>query len=99
MTKKEWQAIEEARRLLGLGERAARKEIKRAYHCLSKQYHPDTSAGEDQEMMYRLTTAYELLMRYCEQYRFPLVPEDGHLDAKDWWMDRFGSDPLWGRRS
>ena len=38
-------------------------------------------------------------MRYCDSYRFPLVPPEGHIyDAEDWWMDRFGQDPLWGRR-
>ena len=99
MTRKEWQAIDKARRLFGLEERATLGEIKKAYHRLSKRYHPDTAAAKDREMIYRLTAAYELLMHYCEQYRFPLVPEDGHIyDAEDWWMERFGRDPLWGRR-
>jgi len=102
MTRKEWQAIERARKVLGLGDRATLAEMKKAYHLLSKKYHPDTREGAlegDRDMMYRLTDAYNLLMRYCEGYRFPLVPPEGDIyDAEDWWMDRFGQDPLWGRR-
>ena len=102
MNRKEWQAIGKARELLGLADRATLAEIKRAYYKLSKQYHPDT-AGEDyaegEEMMYKLTESYDLLMRYCEDYRFPLTPGESDIyDAEDWWMDRFGQDPLWSRR-
>lgn len=102
MTRKEWQAIDRARKVLGLGERATLAEIKKAYHRLSKQHHPDirsAGTGEERETMYRLIEAYNLLMRYCESYRFPLAPPENHIyDAEDWWMDRFGQDPLWGKR-
>ncbi len=102
MNRNEWQAIENARKLLCLGDRATLGEMKRAYYKLSKKHHPDKSrekhAPED-DMMYRLTEAYNLLMRYCEEYRFPLVKSEGDIyDAEDWWMDRFGQDPLWSRR-
>lgn len=102
MNRKEWQAIERAGKLLGLGDRATLGEIKRAYRRLSKQHHPDT-AGEDRgtedDMMYHLTAAYNLLMRYCNEYRFPLSRPEGDIyDAEDWWMDRFGNDPLWSKR-
>jgi len=102
MNRREWQAIKEAGKLLGLGDKATLGEMKRAYYRLSKQYHPDT-AGEDvspdDEMMCRLAEAYKLLMRYCEEYRFPLSrTEEDIYDAEDWWMDRFGQDPLWSRR-
>ncbi len=102
MTRKEWEAIEKARKVLGLGDKATLGEMKRAYYSLSKQYHPDTAGEEhaaDEEMIYRLTEAYNLLMRYCEGYRFPLIPGESDIyDAEDWWMDRFGQDPVWYRR-
>ena len=102
MNRKEWQAVENARKLLGLGDRATLGEMKRSYYRMSKQHHPDTAGDDhssDDDMMYRLTEAYNLLMRYCEEYRFPLSkPEDDIYDAEDWWMDRFGQDPLWSRR-
>lgn len=102
MNKKEWQGIDRARKLLGLADRATIGEIKRAYRRLCKEYHPDTTTAAAQantETIYQLTEAYELLMRYCREYRFPLQPEDSdNVDAEDWWLDRFGQDPLWGRR-
>lgn len=100
MNRKEWRAIEEAARLLGLGDKATLGEIKRAYYRLSKQHHPDTAGADgDDDMMYRLTAAYNLLMRYCEEYRFPLSRrEEDIYDAEDWWMERFGQDHLWSRR-
>ena len=109
MNRKEWQAIEQARELLLLGDRATLAEIKRAYHSQSKLHHPDTAeAGKDRddELMYRITAAYELLLRYCSEYRFPLRRESGEqddldiYDPEDWWQARFGQDPLWsGRRT
>ena len=101
MNKKEWQAIGRARELLKLDDRATLGEIKRAYHRMSKKYHPDLSGGTEErsEIMYRITEAYELLMRYTKEYRFPLTPGDGEIyDAEDWWMDRFGQDPLWSNK-
>jgi preprotein translocase subunit Sec63 len=101
MNRREWQVIEEARKLLGLGDKATLGEMKRAYYSLSKQHHPDTagqdsSSEADEEMMYRLTEAYNLLMRYCDEYRFPLSkPENDIYDAEDWWMDRFGQESPW----
>jgi DnaJ-class molecular chaperone len=104
MNQKDWRNIEEAAALLQLGETATLGEIKRAYRHLSKKYHPDTKpehAAEDEEHMYRLTAAYELLRRYCETYRFPLQrPDNAHeydlYDPQEWWRARFGQDPIWG---
>lgn len=104
MNAKEWQAIEQAREVLGLGERATLAEIKRSYRRLSKLHHPDATeqaAGLSGEQMYRITAAYELLMRYCNEYRFPLKREGAGdeglniYDPEDWWQARFGEDPLW----
>ena len=98
MNKKEWQAIDRARELFKLDDRATLGEMKRAYHRMCKKYHPDRAgdSDKDSDIMYRLTEAHELLMRYTDEYRFPLTPGDGDIyDAEDWWMDRFGQDPLW----
>jgi hypothetical protein len=103
MTRAEWQAIYEAKELLNLGDKATPGEMKRAYRNLCKQHHPDLTSKKDlpknDEIMQRLTKAYDLLMRYCDQYRIPLVPDDAEtMDPEDWWMDRFGRDPLWGKK-
>lgn len=102
MTRKEWEAIGRARKILDLDDRATLADIKKAYHRLCKKHHPDTREGHtesDQEIMYKLTAAYNLLMRYCDSYQFPLVPPEGHIyDAEDWWMERFGQQPRWRKK-
>ena len=67
MNRKEWQAIEDARKLLSLGDKATLGEIKRAYHRLSKEHHPDVAENDrdtDDDTMYRLTAAYNLPARH-----------------------------------
>ncbi|OKY75684.1 MAG: hypothetical protein BM485_08175 [Desulfobulbaceae bacterium DB1] len=99
MTKKDWEKIIAAREVLGLGEAASLAEIKKAYRRLSKIHHPDMAGGgkESQNKMRQVTEAYQALLLYCKNYRFPLVMQKETLDAEDWWFDRFGRDPLWGK--
>jgi preprotein translocase subunit Sec63 len=100
MTNEEWKKIIAARELLGLGEKATQAEIKKAFRRLSKKHHPDLAQKGEQGgevTIQALTEAYQTLLDYCQNYRFPLVPgEDQPLEGEDWWMDRFGDDPLWG---
>ncbi|MCB2183508.1 MAG: DnaJ domain-containing protein [Desulfobulbaceae bacterium] len=103
MTKKDWQKIEAARELLALGEKATLAEIKDAYRRMSKKYHPDLAkknrVSENRIHMHEVTEAYRILIRYCRNYRFPLVKQDDEqLEPEDWWFDRFGQDPLWGKK-
>lgn len=101
--KKGWKKIVAAKELLGLPDQATQHKVKEAYRRLSKKHHPDLAeegggiaAGKVE--MHRLTEAYKTLMHHCENYSIPLVPGEGAevLDGEDWWMDRFGQDPLWG---
>jgi len=72
--------IEEARKLLGLGEAATLKEIKIAYRTLAHRHHPDklgSAAGEKNgEAMKRLNWAYKLLTDYCNEYKYSFKEED-----------------------
>jgi hypothetical protein len=90
-----------ARQLLDLENCASLEEIKLAYRRKAKAHHPDLNepqAGEEERIeMHRLTEAYRVLTDYCFSYRIPLEPEEGPLDDEDWWMQRFGNDPLWGK--
>lgn len=72
--------IDEARRLLGLGDAATLKEIRHTYRRMAYRYHPDkykdgTSVG-DEEFMKRLNWAYKLLVDYCSNYKYPFREED-----------------------
>ena len=72
--------INEARQLLGLGETATLKEIKEAYKRAANRYHPDKCQDGDkpecEEMMKKINQAYQLLTRYCAQYRYSFREED-----------------------
>ena len=85
--------IDQARRLLGLGELASIAEIKTAYRHLCKQWHPD--ALEDDAIgsgkIKDINAAYRLLLDYCETYRFSFSPEEVEsFDPERWWSRRFG---------
>lgn len=104
MTKKEWEKIIAARDILNLGEEATLAQIKAAFRRMSKKYHPDTAGkgaeagGPETISMADINDAYQTLLEYCRNYRFPLVMDKENLDPEDWWMDRFGQDPLWGKQ-
>jgi len=44
------------------------KDIKRQYKKLSKKYHPDIVGSN--EMIHKLNESYNILMDYCENYKF-----------------------------
>ncbi len=99
VSKRQWLIIEEAKELFGLGDRATLREIKTVFRRLTKKYHPDL-AGEspdNRSKSQEITEAYQALLSYCEAYEFPLVKAESDLevDDEDWWMNRFGQDPLW----
>ena len=102
MTRKEWKQITRAARLLGLGERATLDQIKKAFRRLSKKHHPDlqktSPQAKDEIKMHELSDAYHLLLEYCKNYAFPLLPgDDEPLEGEDWWFKRFGQDHHWGK--
>ena len=106
MKKNKWQSIEAARKTLHLNEDATLAEIKKAYHDLCKKHHPDGSSdinGKNSQKIYDLTEAYELLMQYCRDYRFPLSrpssEEPDMYDPEEWWVERFGEHSFWKKNS
>ena len=104
MTGKKRRDIRAAADLLGLGETASLAEIKKAYRRLSKEHHPDMNKPSTQKSqtveMHKISEAYEILLKYCAGYRFPLNPEDREpLEGDDWWFERFGQDHHWGKGS
>jgi len=97
-----WEKILAARQLLELGNAASLEEIREAYRRKAKQHHPDTvpvAPGQEPPVaMHLLTEAYQTIIGYCHTYRIPLEPGDNNQDDdEDWWMKRFGQDPLWGK--
>lgn len=98
-----WEKIAKARELLNLGDSCSINELKQAFRELAKVHHPDkataTEENTDSATMQDLNDAYRILLEYCEKYPISLVRgETSELDDEDWWMNRFGNDPLWGRK-
>jgi hypothetical protein len=87
--------IDQARRLLGLGERASIEEIKIAYRQMCKRWHPDSlrdNLGSSTKMR-EINAAYRLLLDYCENYRCSFLPDKVEsLDPEKWWYQRFGEN-------
>lgn len=97
MKRGRWEAIDRARRLLGLMDKASRMEIREAYKRACRQCHPDVSQDPGgEEKMARINAAYRLLMDYSDGYRISFEPNEDGMDDHEWWFFRFGQDPIWG---
>ncbi len=94
--------ISGARSLLNLGTEATMDEIKTSYRNLLMQWHPDVcgeSRDQCKEMTEKVVAAYRILVHYCSNYRFSFSKEAvmRHLSEEEWWFERFGHDPFWGK--
>jgi len=72
--------IDKARRLLGLGEEVTLKQIRSTYRKMAFRHHPDRNRGADssehEKIMKRLNWAYKLLLQYCHDYKYSFREED-----------------------
>lgn len=90
-----------ARKVLDLPESAAMHEIKENYRRLIRIWHPD-KCGEDKDICHEMTEsiirAQEIIMDYCSRYEFSFSRKEveKYLSAREWWLKKFGVDPIWG---
>ncbi|MGD9014852.1 MAG: J domain-containing protein [Candidatus Omnitrophota bacterium] len=79
--------IEQARKLLGLGETATLEEIKQVYRELNLKYHPDRCKGEQkresEEMLKRINNAKDIILSYCAGYRYSFKEKDVKRSSLD----------------
>ncbi len=97
-----YQEITSARTLLELEETASIQEIKTNYRRLIAEWHPDKcheNRDKCAEMTRRIISAYNTIQNYCRDYRYSFSKETvkRHLSPDQWWHERFGDDPLWGK--
>lgn len=95
--------ITEARNVLELPETATKDTIRAHYRRLLSRWHPDKNRAEPDachDMTIRIVAAYKVLMEYCRNYQYSFSEETvrSHLSPEEWWADRFGEDPLWGKK-
>lgn len=95
MQNNKWGDIEAARNLLGLPDEVTRDEIQDAYRVMSMESHPDRNPDQAADDMIRLNKAYKLLMEYADNYKIKLCPTEEGMTDEEWWMRRFGHDPIW----
>jgi len=95
--------IEDAALLFGISERVSYMEIRRRYHALLREWHPDVSLHppeEAHEMAVRIKEAYDILSEYCMNYRISFEKEDISENMEyshdTYWREHFGDDPIWG---
>lgn len=91
--------LEEALRVLGLGERATLKEIKRRHRDLVKHHHPDSNPASDPKIIRQVNAAYKLLLEYIAEYHFSFTEDEFYEQNPEERLRRqFGHDPVWGKR-
>ncbi len=76
--------------------------IKAQYRLLLEKWHPDKAQGECQksnEMTLAIIEAYRVLTEYCRLYPYSFSREavNETLSPEQWWHERFGNDPVWGK--
>jgi DnaJ-class molecular chaperone len=99
---KKYHEITAARKLLELSETASTAEIKANYRRLLAEWHPDKcidEKGKCTEKTREIIVAYKIILDYCQHYQYSFSEETvkRHLSPEQWWVDRFGDDPLWGK--
>ena len=92
--------ISTARTILELPEYATMDTIKSNYRRLLRKWHPDTCdccKDSCEEMTKKIISAYKVIMRYCMGYQYSFSQEtvSRHTSPEEWWLNRFGEDPLW----
>lgn len=103
MTTRPSMTVPEAAIALGISGSASMNEIHARFRELAKEWHPDTSEHDpvlSHETFIRIREAYDILVDYCMNYEISFRPEEIRkgtgYDSKEFWMSRFGNDPIWG---
>jgi len=90
--------LQEALRVLGLGERSTLGEIKTRHRELVKRHHPDTGNAVDPDMIRKVNTAYRTVSDYVSGYRFSFAEDEFYeQNPEERILRQFADDPLWGK--
>ena len=83
----DFKEIDEARKLMELGEHTTLEEIKKSYRKLSLKYHPDRCKDkkkkECEEVFKKINHANDLLMSYCAGYKYSFKEKDVKRNSLD----------------
>jgi len=83
----DFKQIDEARKILGLGEEASIEEIKEAFRALCLKYHPDRCKDQGkkhcEEMFKKINQAKEIILSYCANYKYSFKERDVKKQTMD----------------
>jgi DnaJ-class molecular chaperone len=85
-----------ATKLFGLEGRTSLEQVKARHRELVKKHHPDQAGDTDPEAIRKVNFAYEVLMDYCNSYRFCFSEEEYLEQVPEERLRRqFSWDPAW----
>jgi DnaJ-class molecular chaperone len=91
--------LQEALRVMDLGERVTLKEIKIRHKELVKRHHPDTGNTDEPEMIRKVNAAYQIVLDYVAAYRFSFTKEEFYVqNPEERLRQQFADDPVWGKK-
>ena len=91
--------LQEAIRVLGIGDRSSIREIKSRHRELVKRHHPDTVNTAEPEMIRQVNAAYRVMLDYVSGYRFSFAEKEFYeQNPEELIRMQFADDPLWGRK-
>lgn len=95
-------AVRKAADVFGITDRASLNEIRNRFRTLVKEWHPDVAQEhkeKSEEKTREILNSYDILVKYCIHHRLSFRVEDIILVdtdiPADYWMMRFGDDPIW----
>lgn len=68
--------LQEALRILGLGERTTLRDIKSRHRELVKRHHPDAGNMSEPDAIRKINAAYRIVMDYVSEYRFSFAENE-----------------------
>ncbi len=91
--------LQEAIRVLEIGNRATIREIKARHRELVKLHHPDTGNTVEPVMIRQVNAAYRVLLDYVSGYRFSFAEEEFYeQNPEERIRMQFADDPMWGKK-
>lgn len=105
---KEFEKLDQARKLLELNEEAYFEEIKNQFHKIVKKFHPDTNKNNSDSHLktIEIMQAYELIIKYFQNYKISFKKEDFNSNLPqifnsssseyyNWWHNNYHEGRTW----
>jgi len=103
MTSRSTMSIPEAAEVLGITGTASLNGIHARFRELVKEWHPDVSQHDpnlSHVTFIQIKEAYDILVDYGVNYELSFRPDDiregKDYNTHEFWLNRFGDDPIWG---